>query len=55
MKLSSIIFIVAVIFSILETAYFGFNWVSHSPAETVCDCIVIGMVFLGLYVKGKGK
>jgi len=44
------IFICAIIFGIIETAYFGWNFTPQSDAEMICDgitMIIASMAFLG--------
>jgi len=44
------IFIFAIIFGLVETAYFGWNFTPQSDAEMICDGITMAigaMAFLG--------
>ena len=50
----NILFCIVALFGFLETAYFGFNWVSKSRAETICDNIfltMVGLVIAAQFIK----
>jgi len=38
-----------IIFWILETAYFGWNWRPQSQTETICDYIAFGVFLIGYF------
>ena len=46
--MNKIIFI-ALLFGLVSTCYFGWNWNAESHAERVCDCIFIAALCAGLY------
>lgn len=43
-----IVVIVATVFGMAETIYFGSNWAPSSDAELVCDVIAASLVGIGL-------
>lgn len=42
------IFMMAVLFGIVETGHFGNNMLPHSDAELICDVIVLVLVALSI-------
>jgi len=42
------ILFISIIFWLLETSYFGWNWSPQSPSEVVCDGIVAILVSLAV-------
>lgn len=42
---------IALLFAIIETAYFGWNWCAKSDSELICDiiAIVIWIIGYGIY------
>lgn len=47
------IFAVAIWFWLIETRYFGWNFAPASPAEVICDGIVLAIVALGIASKRR--
>lgn len=43
----------AQVFCFLETAYFGYNWTSQSPAETICDTLALLLSICGVVLVCK--
>lgn len=53
-KLGVTLFLIAIIFAISETIYFGGNLLPESNAETICDGIVLAIVIVaGILLKQK--
>jgi len=40
------IWIIAVLFGTIETAYFGWNWIPQSDAEVVADMVSLALLAL---------
>jgi len=49
------IMILGIIYGWSETAYFGWNWRSHSASETICDGIAFLIAALGWALVAGGK
>ena len=47
------IFAVAIYFWLIENKYFGWNFAPESPAEVICDGIVLAIVALGIAAKRR--
>lgn len=50
MKINKPIFVIAALYSLFETVYFGWNMTPKSPAEEICDGIsvlILALAFLG--------
>lgn len=47
------ILVLAVFFSVIENAYFGWNWSPQSEAELICDGIAMLLFALGILAGGK--
>jgi hypothetical protein len=45
-----ILVILAQIFCLVETIYFGNNWKAQSPAEAICDNAALLLTFAGLWL-----
>lgn len=54
-RLGKRIGLISILFSIIETIYFGFNWLPESISEAICDSIsLIGMsIAILLIIYGK--
>ena len=43
------------ILSLIETAYFGFNWLPSCPAEIICDVLCGILVVIGIVIYDKNR
>lgn len=54
-NIGNIIMIVAIIFGFIETWYFGWNFISKSEPESVCNCIALWIFIIGLILRKFNK
>jgi hypothetical protein len=54
--MSAGLWIIAIIFSFIETKYFGWNWTAQSDAEMICDGIALllfGLAMIAQIISAK--